>query len=150
MHAFWCLLHHTWHSYSMNKDEKMCDYGCKPQHRTDHYHDYSFLSIAFPFLSRQSLEDNSMVQPTRTWIGISLIYCRIIALLIMDEREKKLDATYKHQKSPLVHKMKAERMFDIHRIGKTNEFTTATYPKTFITNLIQRTFRSKINLIQYP
>jgi len=48
----------------MNKDEKMYDYGYEPQYQTDHYHDYSFLSIAFPFLSRQSLEDNSMVQPT--------------------------------------------------------------------------------------
>jgi len=68
----------------------------------------------------------------------------------MDKREKKLDATHKHQKPPSYTKMIAERMFDIHRIGKTNKFTTATYPKTFITNLIQWAFRSKINLIQYP
>jgi len=51
------------------------------------------------------------------------------------------------KKAPSYTKMTAERMFDIHRIGKTNEFTTATYPKIFITNLIQWTFRSKINLI---
>jgi len=48
----------------LTKMKKMRDCGCKPQYRTDYYDDYSFLSIAFPFLSRQSLEDNSMVQPT--------------------------------------------------------------------------------------
>jgi len=33
------------------------------------------------------------------------------------------------KKTPSYTKMTGERMFDIHRIGKTNKFTTATYPK---------------------